>query len=591
MSAGGEADSFRTEPSGVRRRFDFHVSLSALAIAERSLWGKTRAAVWIAALAAALVAFLFFAALPTETLLRDWMTDDSFYYLGVAKNLAREGAASFDGRVSTNGVHWPFALLVAPAFWLPLDAGKALVAVKAIEIGLGLASLAVFAALLRRLRITPLALWPALVGLCSQPILYKGLEAGLNVFLFVAALLAIVRAADGAGGRRFVRWLAAGLVLSVSVWTREENLLFALAAAAAVPWIFRRSPAGIGSAVLGLALPVGISVVAYLGVNLLLFDAPFSASLMAKSWWSETLRLQKGIAPWAIGDTLPAMLARDYVRDGLVWGGLAAILILAGGRLEERSGENVLARRAFHGAVLALAACHAMRTLAYAMQGHPLYTLYEWYHVSSLPLAWAAAAILAEFLQRWADRPSSGPDVVSTPIAGHRFAPMLHLGFRFLAIGLVVCGFAVYHIKAKENWTDWEVCSYRMAGWLNATLPPDAVVGALDAGVLGYFTDAAVIDLDGLANSPAYVRQLMAGRMDEALSAGPAAIGYFANLVPIAELDVAAHVGRRARQPGPLKGEFALERFSHDCFYERWPGRWMTYRLYRYTPPAARPQP
>jgi hypothetical protein len=49
------------------------------------------------------------------------------------------------------------------------------------------------------------------------------------------------------------------------------------------------------------------------------------------------------------------------------------------------------------------------------------------------------------------------------------------------------------------------------AAWINAHLPPDARIGAWNAGVLGYFSDRTVVNLDGLANDREYLQFLASG--------------------------------------------------------------------------------
>jgi len=54
---------------------------------------------------------------------------------------------------------------------------------------------------------------------------------------------------------------------------------------------------------------------------------------------------------------------------------------------------------------------------------------------------------------------------------------------------------------------------YRMARWMSSHLPSDAKVGSWNAGILGYFSDRCVINLDGLVNSHEYFeRYLKTGR-------------------------------------------------------------------------------
>lgn len=53
--------------------------------------------------------------------------------------------------------------------------------------------------------------------------------------------------------------------------------------------------------------------------------------------------------------------------------------------------------------------------------------------------------------------------------------------------------------------------------WIGESLPPDAVVGSWDAGVIGYFAQQPVVNLDGVVNDTAYLRAMRAGRTAELL--------------------------------------------------------------------------
>jgi hypothetical protein len=50
-----------------------------------------------------------------------------------------------------------------------------------------------------------------------------------------------------------------------------------------------------------------------------------------------------------------------------------------------------------------------------------------------------------------------------------------------------------------------------MVAWINANLPPNARIGAWNAGLLGYFSDRTVVNLDGLANDRDYLSYLESG--------------------------------------------------------------------------------
>jgi hypothetical protein len=70
--------------------------------------------------------------------------------------------------------------------------------------------------------------------------------------------------------------------------------------------------------------------------------------------------------------------------------------------------------------------------------------------------------------------------------------------------------------KQKRTWTrSWNDESYRAARWINATLPAGTVVGSWNAGVLGYYAERPVVNLDGLINGFALLPFLRDRRIAE----------------------------------------------------------------------------
>jgi hypothetical protein len=65
------------------------------------------------------------------------------------------------------------------------------------------------------------------------------------------------------------------------------------------------------------------------------------------------------------------------------------------------------------------------------------------------------------------------------------------------------------------------VASRYIFGWLARTLPHDAVLGARDAGRLGWFAPQPVVNLDGLINDERMVRALREGREADYLLRSP----------------------------------------------------------------------
>ena len=90
-----------------------------------------------------------------------------------------------------------------------------------------------------------------------------------------------------------------------------------------------------------------------------------------------------------------------------------------------------------------------------------------------------------------------------------------------LALGVCTSVWSFVHTfwRGEVIQYDWKLSwgdeSYRAARWLGENLPPGAVVGSWNAGVLGYYAPRRVVNLDGLINSPDFLAVLEEGALSE----------------------------------------------------------------------------
>ena len=68
------------------------------------------------------------------------------------------------------------------------------------------------------------------------------------------------------------------------------------------------------------------------------------------------------------------------------------------------------------------------------------------------------------------------------------------------------------------------------AEWITAELPPDAVLASWDAGVVGYFTEQRVVNIDGLVNSKEFYDAVQDGTVGAFLRRD--GVTYFVNHGP-----------------------------------------------------------
>jgi hypothetical protein len=93
------------------------------------------------------------------------------------------------------------------------------------------------------------------------------------------------------------------------------------------------------------------------------------------------------------------------------------------------------------------------------------------------------------------------------------------------AVGIVLLTQHLYDgILSRYEWRPWEagpVAEKGLYGWVRRTFPEEAVLGARDAGKLGFFTERPVVNLDGLINDQRLLEAIRHDREDEYLLSSP----------------------------------------------------------------------
>jgi hypothetical protein len=140
--------------------------------------------------------------------------------------------------------------------------------------------------------------------------------------------------------------------------------------------------------------------------------------------------------------------------------------------------------------VLVLAAAHCARVLFSILSLNIVYDT-AWYYVPG-------RILLALVI----------PFVISRGflLAGLVKAPVHKLESVVALVALMVAAVSLNPYKTiavvHRGWSDnWQTASYEGAQWMNANLPTGAIVGSADSGILGYFSNHQVVNLDGLVNS------------------------------------------------------------------------------------------
>ncbi len=440
---------------------------------------------WPLAAALVILAVLQFGAcvIDLPRLIDNFTIDDTYLYLQVAWNVGMGEGFTFDGIHRTNGFQplWLFcmvplaALVREPVLFLRASLGLCAL--------LNLGSTVMLYRIGSRLGGRRVAL-PLLVGwiwmLSTWKPFLSAMETSLYLLVFTVFLDQLLRDK--------VPPLRLSLLGGLLVLCRLDAIVFAGAGLlAARP---RR-----GKDLLRLGLPLLLILAAYLGWNLVSFDHHLPVSGRVK-----TIYQQQELGPDYLG---PVHAEKTFTT----WFRKAAN---SASRMVSAPLETLFPRqKAFKQRWACLAALCCCLLAARWRWRLGLVALAGLLHMVIMAASIGRFAGLG-----WYYAPLMVMVLIGASVALGRLAALLPEKLAPLGILLLaaVCGLAVW--TAVDRMTELPDPNnlyqrrFRMARWMAAELPPDAVVGSWNAGQLAFFSGLSVVNLDGLVNDQAYALRL-----------------------------------------------------------------------------------
>jgi hypothetical protein len=422
--------------------------------------------------------------------------DDAFYYFGIARNLAHGHGSTFDGIDRTNGYHPLWMLMASVAYRLGLNgtaAARALVGFQALCYGGALMLVAWTTGQAiggwsrldarRPDQADRAARWctgvvaVALVAVAANPFVVKvfvnGMESGVLVVLD-AAVIAVGAARRGrflTTGSARDRW-AIGLLLALTLLARTDSVILVgvlgLWTLAEARTALRAS---IGPLAQLFALPT-LALAGYLVSNQLLFGL-----------WEQISGLTKR-AP------LTAERAATLVLVAVVAGALGAW------GYRRSHGPR---RRSRFGRV----ADFTSSTSWFAAFGLLVVAYYQILQSQQWLWYYCPAAIYLIFVLVMAMADFAEAAVLEAPATRSPARALLPVS-AILLIPLVAAGLYEARRIADPHAYSIAIADRDAGQWISANLAPNTVLASWDAGVIGYYADRPVINLDGVANSYAY---------------------------------------------------------------------------------------
>ncbi|HEX5041532.1 MAG TPA: hypothetical protein VFV75_01435 [Candidatus Polarisedimenticolaceae bacterium] len=475
----------------------------------------------VAAVVLAVLCLGIFTCLGPEERIVFLLYDDAYYYLGVARHLAAGAGSTFDGLHGTNGYHPLWCWTLVPLLRAVSDPGTAVRLAGLLWFALAAAVPAALWWVLRpRSGPAGAALAAALAGLLPwlPPGLARpsGLETPLYALMICLFAGAWERTIAGAGKARA---FLLGLLLGGTILARFDGGMLALAAAGLL--LARRQVGQLVALALGAALVAGPS----LAWNVSRFGSPLPVS-------GQVVSLEAAHERAGLGGAL----SLRNVRHRTVVSLRDVPAALAAAALEGTPLEAPLRR---HRAAAALAALLLAGATALAAlrrrfrRGEPgtdalvLLLLFALLHGAAYG-AWLWTSGEARY-RLYYFLPQT---LVVAACAGASFGPSLwrRVPWRPLraALTFLLVGGLTLHVvhQARARWRQAgddprPVAGRYIYGWAARTLPHDAVLGARDAGRLGWFAPQRVVNLDGLINDAEFVAVLREGGEADYLARSP----------------------------------------------------------------------
>ncbi|MCC7208453.1 MAG: glycosyltransferase family 39 protein [Anaerolineae bacterium] len=428
-----------------------------------------------------------------------WATavDDTFYYLGWARNLALGNGPTFDGVIFTNGVQPLWAVI------LTLLARLSAESLTLLRLALGAAALFNVAALLAFWRVLRQVFTEsaALVGallfaslLSVSNVFLSGMENSLHLFLsalVMRAYLSVFRSGEPRPAALFML----GAALGMTFLCRVDSLVLAAVLVASL-WIRFRGRIAWRNVALFVLGPVIAVASLYAALNLAQFGLflPVSGEVKAATWVQEIAGVYGGrfdpaylvsmaqYIPAILGMLLiwiirPFLLISPAAQYLLVLAVIGLALILVRYTMKHRIRFNPS-----FWALLGMTLAGLTHIYAFLWQLGPVAATNPWYYAFEFEVAvlWMAAAVSFVF-NRYPYRPL-------------RLAISGSIAFAWM-LAIVLLPRTFYDMLNLEP----SLYSFRKAAEaVDAHVPTGARIGAFNAGVLGYFTTSTVINLDGL---------------------------------------------------------------------------------------------
>jgi hypothetical protein len=498
---------------------------------------------------AILAAHLYISLAPANSMMNWYTTDDAFYYFKTAQNIGLGHDISFDGISRTNGFHPLWMMICVPIFLLANI--NLLLPLRIVIVLAGLMNAATVILIWRLFKSNGAAFAGVLAALfwafsirVHTITVTLGMESTVNA-LTVTLLIYLASQLDlkkelGTLEKRDFTFL--GIAAIFTFLSRIDNG-FVIAAVLIWALIKHRDSLAPGGEsqkqvwarrlrlAMTLGLPVGITLLVYLGFNKLYFGTETPVSGQIKRWWgtlpntvygfpvdnykvflTHLITPQVNIGPWALATQTPHDIASFFEKlfnvqenlksihrilvlaSSLVMAGIAGLLIKSDWKRFAKLVDRFYLIPFFIGC---MAQIYSYKSTTY------IETL-TWYWVGEMVFIVLAGGIIADSLITWLQK--------------------IKVSVRVFQIGIAAAGLILFipYVLYIQNLAPYQVDPEFTEAYLGGAhaletyTEPGSIIGTTGGGIVAYFIkDRTIVNLDGLINSQDYFQRMRRGKTGE----------------------------------------------------------------------------
>lgn len=441
--------------------------------------------------------------------------DDAFYYFEIARNVAHGHNVTFDGETLTNGFHPLWLVLIAPIFALS-DRELSVHLALALGAVIGTMTIPLVFEITRRLTMNWRASLLSAFFFAVHPVIasyaVNGLETSLTLFFVALSTLLFITIvqSDEPPSARQLTWF--GLSLGLMALARTDTVVGALAL---LSFVVFRAPAGARTRDLALVIvPAFIVVAPWLIWSLVTFHTPLQISGVAggllerqgyKSLHGDSIGVVTShgvhLAWTAVTSTLPAQfLAPSQSTRRVFWAGTALFIALL--TLVPAPNRRTTLQSLF---LISIPLSGFLATIV--AEAGIRWFVRPWYFapfavfagvVLGIAIDWAEGALL------WGrDRLTARFRQSHGMLQKAAWPAAITAGLYLLATAFVVREYGPQRDAFLFKYR-WQTNVLAASAWLTTNTSQDTRAAAFNAGILGYYSERTVVNLDGVVNEDAY---------------------------------------------------------------------------------------